>query len=382
MKMKKITASTMPEAMEKVKKELGPDAVIFHTKKVKKAKFFNLFKTENIEVFAANDPYPLDIRKDPVFPDPVEPSAGSSKSKSDWEKVMKQSIEERANTGKPVKSSEGVFNDLSYLEPSEAIGNLQDRLKNQGIDQKWIDDWTRRLVKAWYKSDEPLESSELSQMLAKHIQSELKLPESEALLPGERLISLVGPTGVGKTTTLAKLAAKAVIEQGQKAAFITIDTYRIAAIEQLKTYAGILNAPVEVAYTAEDFKQALEKLSAYDRIFIDTAGRNYRENHYVDELKALLPYKEGMAIYLVMSATSKYEDMNEIINQFKQVPTKGLVFTKIDETGSLGSILNLLLHQPEQKLSFLTNGQDVPDDIEKATADQLTAPLFAGNTDV
>jgi flagellar biosynthesis protein FlhF len=296
---------------------------------------------------------------------------------------MKQSMAEAANErpvvggSSPALNQKSAFNDLNYIEPSEPVNELQKQLKRQGVHQEWVDEWTRLLIKAWYKSGERMERGELADLLAEHIHTELRFQATESFLPEERLISLIGPTGVGKTTTLAKLAAKAVIEQSQKVAFITVDTYRIAAIEQLKTYAGILNAPVEVVYTSEDFKQALEKLKDCDRIFIDTAGRNYREDHYVEELTALLPLDQSIAVYLVMSATSKDEDMTVILNQFKRVHLKGMILTKLDETASIGSLLNLLLHHPDQTLSFVTNGQDVPDDIEKASADKLTSQLLA-----
>lgn len=368
MKIKKITAPTMPLAMERVKKELGPDAIIFHTKKVTKATFFNLFKKENVEVFAANDPFPFaDQRDQPLKGSAVYPSK-PSETKEPPRAVL------------PQKQPPVDFDELDYLKPASPIEKIQNLLKEQGVHAQYIDEWTRLLVKKWYQSGETMDFLELKNIITQHIQSQVtSVSSSQMLLPEEKIITVVGPTGVGKTTTLAKLAAKAVLEENQKVAFITIDTYRIAAIEQLKTYAGILNVPVEVVYTPEEFEKALITLKDMDRIFIDTAGRNYRDHRYVDELMTLLPFDEKMAVYLVMSATSKDEDMHSMMKQFDKVKINGLILTKVDETTTIGSLLNLLLKHPNQTVSYFTTGQDVPDDLEKASIKKLTDQLFRGD---
>lgn len=175
-------------------------------------------------------------------------------------------------------------------------------------------------------------------------------------------VVLFGSTGVGKTTTLAKLAASSVLEKQKKIAFITTDTYRIAAVEQLRTYAELLNAPLEVCYTKEEFKAAQQKFADFDHVFIDTAGRNFKDGQYVRELKEIIPFERKIQAFLVMSATSKYEDMKELIKQFSSIPIDQLIFTKVDETDSLGSVMNLLA-ESRIGLGYITNGQNVPEDI-------------------
>ena len=144
----------------------------------------------------------------------------------------------------------------------------------------------------------------------------------------KKFINVLGPTGVGKTTTIAKIAARALLEKKKKIGFITTDTYRIAAIEQLRTYANLLQAPVEIAYNSKDFEQAIEKLADRDLIFIDTAGRNYKEAKFVEDLTRLIDFSLDMESFLVLSMTSKEEDMRIIIEQFNHLRLKSLYSQK------------------------------------------------------
>ncbi len=159
----------------------------------------------------------------------------------------------------------------------------------------------------------------------------------------KKYINVLGPTGVGKTTTIAKMAARSVLEKKKKIGFITTDTYRIAAIEQLKTYAGLLQAPVEIVYNAEDYENAIKKLDYLDIIFIDTAGRNYKEAKYVNDLQRLINFSEQAESFLVVSLTAKERDIESIIEQFNKIPIEKFIFTKLDETNSIGTMFNLMI---------------------------------------
>lgn len=190
-----------------------------------------------------------------------------------------------------------------------------------------------------------------------------------------KYINVLGPTGVGKTTTIAKMAARAVLEKKKKIGFITTDTYRIAAIEQLKTYAGLLQAPVEIAYNSTDYEQAVQRLSHLDLVFIDTAGRNYKEAKYVDDLQRLIKFDDQAESFLVLAMTAKERDMTNIIEQFKSVPIEKLIFTKIDETNSIGTMINLMIKY-NKGLAYYTNGQEVPEDIEEADLEAVLNMFF------
>ena len=169
---------------------------------------------------------------------------------------------------------------------------------------------------------------------------------------------------------MAKIAALCLLKYKKKIAFITTDTYRIAAIEQLKTYANILNVPIEVCYNVEDFQKAKILFENYDLVFIDTAGRNFRDPKYVAELKNIIDFKKDMETYLVLSLASKQCDMEEIYQQFSSIEIDKLIFTKADETSSYGAMLNVI-HSWRKATAYITNGQNVPDDIVTATPENV-----------
>ena len=213
----------------------------------------------------------------------------------------------------------------------------------------------------------------------------LKLGEPEAVNTdnGRTAVFFLGPTGVGKTTTIAKLASEFKLNKGLKVALITADTYRIAAVEQLNTYAGILDVPVSVIFTPEELVEALNKYSDYDLILIDTAGRSHRNTEQVGELEQLLEVTEKAELdinivkYLVMSATTKYRDLLNITDAYKDIKDFRLLFTKLDETNAYGNILNIRIHTGEP-LSYITSGQAVPEDISVVDVQDLAKRLIIG----
>ena len=192
---------------------------------------------------------------------------------------------------------------------------------------------------------------------------------------GPKIAALIGPTGVGKTTTLAKIAAKFVLEEGARTALITADTYRISAIEQLKTYSAIIGLPLEVVYSPEELRKAIRLHSNKDVILIDTAGRSQHNEFQMQELKELMRVNRRIEKHLVMSATTKNRDAADIVEKFAVCEPSRVIFTKTDETKSVGLILNLL-YKKDIALSYLANGQSVPDDIMPANADTLTELLL------
>lgn len=185
-----------------------------------------------------------------------------------------------------------------------------------------------------------------------------------------KIVSFIGPTGVGKTTTIAKIAAKEAIGNNKRVAMITLDTYRIGAVEQLKTYADILNIPLDVVVKKEDLQKALQKFSKYDLILIDSTGRSYKNTEQIKELKQYVSEIENMSTYLVLSLTTKYRDIKAIIDSYSIVGFDKYILTKIDESSGYGNIINIAkyIHKP---LSYICTGQNVPDDIEKASIDKL-----------
>ncbi|GHV33046.1 hypothetical protein FACS1894187_00310 [Synergistales bacterium] len=196
---------------------------------------------------------------------------------------------------------------------------------------------------------------------------------SEAL--GGRKVMLIGPTGVGKTTTIAKLAAIQALWDHKKVLLLTSDTYRIAAVDQLRTYAKILGVPIEVIFEVESFPGILEKHSDAELILLDTAGRGQKDRKNLDTCEVLYDAFKPDAIHLVLSANMKYRDMQDVVKRMSVVPISRVIFTKIDETADYGSLLSIIkmLGSP---VSFLTTGQNVPNDIEVASAERFVDMLL------
>jgi len=184
------------------------------------------------------------------------------------------------------------------------------------------------------------------------------------------LLALVGPTGVGKTTTLAKLAAGFQFQHGLKAAFVTLDTYRIAAPEQLKQYAEIIDIPIKVAFKAEDLQGHVRSFRDRDVILVDTVGRSHRNADDIEDLKGYLEVLEDAEVFLVLSANTKYQDLREALDVFREMGVSGLVMTKLDETSSYGDMVSLMARE-KLPVHFVTNGQSVPDDIQRASPEDL-----------
>ncbi|MFP7494066.1 flagellar biosynthesis protein FlhF [Terribacillus saccharophilus] len=366
MKMKKYTAATMPQAMIQIRRELGKDAVILRTKELTSGGFLGLFKKKRIEVIAALDPDQR-VSSSREVPKPAMASVN----------VEKEIEETRAESG--------------FLTE---IASLRQELKTAVSSQ------TRQYALPLQKFYDRLLQNEVHPQIAsglmEHLLENASNADTEKLLYEDlvkrfdkvqqpvqfekRFIHLVGPTGVGKTTTIAKLAAKSALVDKKKVAFITTDTYRIAAIDQLRTYAKILEIPLEVAYSLEDYQEARKKLADYDLVFVDTAGRNFRDSEYVKELERTLDLHHDAETYLALSITTRADDLAAIYEQFAHLPIKQFIFTKMDEAGRYGGILNLI-QQAHIGVAYLTHGQDVPDDIFTPSASYLAKRVMEASAD-
>lgn len=283
------------------------------------------------------------------------------------------------STAKPVpKNNDPVLDELQQMRKMmmnymltdkagnsmpESVSKWVNHLKKQGVDEEIVQHLIDRLLKK-YEDINAVQQSTIKQAIAEMMIQIIgsKVPNSVAVDEKTRMINMIGPTGVGKTTSIAKLATEQVLKQKRRVAMITTDVYRIAAVEQLKTYAGILNVPIEVVRSAEELKLVLDKLAHYDLIYMDTTGRNYKEEKFRKSINQYLDHPFQNDNYLVLSLTTKYEDMVLLLNEFKESPINKLILTKFDETSSYGAILNIAYKYPYQ-ISYLTNGQSVPEDI-------------------
>lgn len=377
MKMKKYTAPSIAEAMKLVRADLGDDAVIINSKVVVKKKFFGLIKQKNFEVLAGIDN--IDIKPTSLRLPDIETETLSRQENIENEIQNDELTSELKSEIADLKSMiQSLHRKSLQTDVPEELVPFINYLKQQELDTELITAISDELF-VHYKNGVKDLTEEQMVDIAKEV-----LTEKISSLPfggisfNRKFVNVLGPTGVGKTTTIAKMAARAVLEKKKKIAFITTDTYRIAAIDQLKTYANLLQAPVEVVYNANDYKKAIDKLSNVDIVFIDTAGRNYKEAKYVDDLKNIINFDEDVESYLVLSLTAKEKDMESIIEQFQQIPIEKFIFTKTDETNSIGTIFNLMIKY-NKGLAYYTNGQEVPEDIEEANITKLLDLFFKEN---
>ena len=362
--MKKYTASTMPEAMKLIRKELGDDAVILSSKVVFSKGFLGLFKKKTIEVLAGMDTFeqPSNTFEVPTIA-PQESQNVSIEIKKELED-LKQLVK---NIGSPEMLS-------SY--PTE-MKTLIEFLKEQELSEELITSVSDELFMHIKNSTEGIEEEDQITITKNHLKTQLEHLPFGGVSYMKKYINVLGPTGVGKTTTIAKMAARAVLEKKKKVGFITTDTYRIAAIEQLKTYAGLLQAPLEIVYNEKDLQDAMVKFEYLDIVFIDTAGRNYKESKFVKDLQKLIEFEVNTETYLVLSSTSKQKDMEVIIEQFSEFPIEKFIFTKVDETNTIGSIINLMVKY-NKGLAYYTDGQEVPEDIMEASLEELLKLFLKG----
>jgi flagellar biosynthesis protein FlhF len=423
----------MPDALEKIRVELGKDAIILNTKPIKTGGFLGFFSKQQIEVIAAVDQKPLTLdkggaaakheRPTPAVSghhaaqayrrtsggtvatvekneSPAQESAGMvltkerpSVSQSIPTAELKPTANKHERTAvsddpnelaRELRDMREMFRKL-LLKDKDAhlpapVLSVRNRLLAQEVDEEMVSSFISDLLK---RTEEPTDLSEEEAFeKAAEIVKELLMKTSPAPARIERSAKYAfffGPTGVGKTTTIAKLAAECMLKEKRKVGFITSDTFRIAAVEQLKTYANILNVPLEVVYSPKEIEQAMERLKHCDLILVDTAGRNYRNDEYVSGIKELLQYGETSVHYLVLSLTAKYADMKAISSNFYDVPQARVIFTKADETQAYGPILNIVKHFG-LSLSYITTGQNVPDDIVLATPEKVTKMILGVET--
>lgn len=392
MKMKKYNAPSIAEAMKMIRSDLGDDAVILNSKVIVTKKLFGLVKHKSFEVVAGVDQIES---KYPTFSQlanqtPSQPPELDGFNHSPAILPTEPPKQERSNTQEAKLSDElkKEIDDLKSLMqsmhrqttqlhyPDELLPTIQ-FLKQQELSEELITVISDELF-AHFKQQGTMSQKQMYEVVRLQLRKLLEQIDIGGLSYERKYINVLGPTGVGKTTTIAKMAARSVLEKKKKIGFITTDTYRIGAIEQLKTYAGLLQAPVEIVYNATDYEKAIQKFSHLDLVFIDTAGRNYKEVKYVEDLQKLINFDKDIESYLVLSMTAKEKDMEAIVEQFAKLPIEKFIFTKIDETNSIGAMVNLMIKY-NKGLAYYTNGQEVPEDIEEASIERLLHLFFQGD---
>ncbi len=387
MRVRRFVGDNVAETMGKVKRELGSEAVILQTREFREGGFLGLFGKMKVEITAAieeqpvikqkitdqkNCGYEVEEVKSPITTPQTAPKSTPSS------RLVPDSIDQTGDLQEEIKSMrltlEKMNRQMEGLREEKSVWPLvlqrwADHLQDRGVNENLV----KRLISHVQQTLSPEEWGDNAQVYAK-IDANVRqiCGQIDLIQPGigkPRIVALIGPTGVGKTTTIGKLAAGFSIVDKRKVALITADTYRVAAVEQLKAYGEIIGVPVEVVMSPSGLRDALHLHADKELIFIDTAGRSPHHGLHMSELRAFLDKAQPDLTMLVMSAATQFADQQRIYQHFEALTTH-LIFTKLDETGSAGSILNLLGHTT-LPTAYLTNGQNVPDDIEAATSSRL-----------
>ena len=433
MQIKRFRGADMQEALQHVKREMGNDAIILSTRQVRGGRgTFGLFGKPMLEVTAARDAgenggdsagllasLPKSLAKGRLSG--RAGAGGGSESELLKQLVMRNQADTQSllmplqdeiqelkdilhQVGDTHKTSvrEGVSLSQIQSEMAEIRQTLQtlslstaglrdaeypenlvvlyQQLIFNGVEEKFA----RRLIEESMKNIPTNELDDFSYVkifLARMLMKIVKVTGGLRVEPGrQRIMALVGPTGVGKTTTVAKLASEQLLKFRQKVGLITIDTFRIAAVEQLKVYAKIMGVPIAVVSGREDLGRAIREFSDRDMVFIDTGGRSQRDALQMSEIYQIFGSDSPIETYLTLAVTTKDTDQSEITRRFGQIPLTGVVYTKLDESTTFGSIFNHSIRF-KTPVAYLTTGQKVPEDIEVATKERLVDLLLniAGN---
>ncbi|WP_456479777.1 flagellar biosynthesis protein FlhF [Nautilia sp.] len=398
MELKTFTAPTYTEALNKVKNELGDDAVIVSSREIKKK---TLTSEGLYEIVVAVENDNIKPRKKPTSDEEhvkdvmlklstaakeississkedktCVPLSGPAVQKNEDIAVLKNQISQIADTLKFLQATVwDIVNKKNELELPPEFSEIYALSRASGMSEKHLDEIMKLTIKYM-----PLKMRKNRETIKRYFHTLLKkmVPirvEREVKAPHKKIMMFVGPTGVGKTTTIAKLAARYAykLSQRHKVGIITLDTYRIGAVEQLMTYAKMMRLPIETVVDPSDFGDALNSLRHNEYILIDTVGSSQHDKEKIEKLKSFLKVDTfaEININLVLSAVTKYEDLVDIYDNFSILPIDTFVFTKLDETKTYGNIFSLLL-DTKKPVSYFSIGQEVPDDLMEAGADYL-----------
>jgi len=405
--IKKFQAKTENEAVETAKKELGANVVIMNVKQVKPKGLFAFLKPTTVEVTVALEE---ETEKSPApQPKPAPMTALEQLARAQEEKKLEEEKrkadiipEERKETSstnaieekldslenllkKKLEKAESDKEEAEVLEeePSEQMRFVK-LLYNVMIDNEVHEKYANQIIEEAEKNNKPNMPFDyfLTNIYQKMI---LKFGQPKNIEPaqnGPKIVFFLGPTGVGKTTTIAKIASRLCVEDKKKVALLTADTYRIAAAEQLRTYANILEVPFRIIYSGQEIEQAYREFEQYDYILVDTAGHSHHNEEQKNNINVMVHSMDEKAeteVYLVVSATTKYRDLVSIADTYAKMTDFRLIFTKLDETTAFGNLLNLRLHTGAE-LSYVTYGQNVPDDMEQFNPQTTVKQILGGKS--
>ncbi|GBC97273.1 Flagellar biosynthesis protein FlhF [bacterium HR16] len=365
--IRKYQAKTITEALAMVRADLGRDAVIVQTRKVNK-RVLGVWGREMVEVWASDNPDLEGLRR-PQTTTPV-PTTTSSLPREQSSRI--EQLESEIQNLKAMIAQlarQGVAVVPGTTPVASTLDNPWLSLLKQAEVEESI---ARELLQS--VPENALSENTLHSLIAERLVTSGPITLQEAQ---PKVVMLVGPTGVGKTTTIAKLAAQYALLQKRRVGLITIDTYRIAAVEQLRTYSQIIDVPIRVVYSSNELPGALREFAGMDVVFIDTAGRSQRNSMQIGELKACCERLSDCEVHLVLSSTTKTRDLYDIVERFSVMPLHRVIWTKLDESTAFGNMLNVAVKHP-LPISYVTTGQRVPEDVEVAESNKLASLVVGG----
>lgn len=361
--IRKYQAKTITEALAMVRADLGRDAVIVQTRKVNK-KVLGVWGREMVEVWASDNPDLENLRR----PQTTTPAPSITREQPSRIEQLENEIQNlKAMIAQLARQGVAVVSDsIPVSAPTE------NRWMSLLMEAEVEESIARELLQS--APANALSESALHSLIAERLMTSgpITLREGQP-----KVVMLVGPTGVGKTTTIAKLAAQYALLQRRRVGLITIDTYRIAAVEQLRTYSQIIDVPIRVVYSSNELPAAVREFSSMDVVFVDTAGRSQRNSMQIGELKACCERLSDCEVHLVLSSTTKTRDLYDIVQRFSVMPLHRVIWTKLDESTTFGNTLNVAVKHP-LPISYVTTGQRVPEDVEVAEANKLASLVVGG----
>jgi len=368
MQIQKFKAATLKEAIAKMKKEFGDEAIVLSTQVLEKIS--NGITQKYFEITASID---------------VEDSYESTEHKKEEKpkvndfqteiKKMTEKIYGISGTDKPIK----IISEKKRSIPKKSlddtlIKNVEEYLIDKDVNKKNAKIILNKLLQySHFVNDTNIEEYAVSTISSMIPTSEFEL--GSQIKP--KIISLVGPTGVGKTTCIAKLAVISKILHNLNIGLISIDTYRLGALDQLKIFSEISNIDFLVAYEPSDITKFMKKFKNKDIVFIDTVGRSQNNTKLLNSINHFLSQVNVDETYLVLNSTSDYKVMLDVAQKFKVLSYDGLIFSKLDEAISFGNIFNLV-SEIKTPIKYLTNGQVIPDDIIAADSDFIAKMVYTG----
>jgi len=406
MEIKTFRAKTMQQALNLVRSELGPEATVLHTRELNTGLVSRLLRGQQYEIAASGDmstpsrfAQPVAVAAAPVALADVEtaqpvtalPEPVTAQPETDYGARYRDDFQQQYASQQTEPATDRGLSELhdlaeqlrqrSGLPTKRQLPETMFQVYTDMIESDIEEHVAQQLVER-LRSDTKVDTSNETAVraeLAQLLEDELSVTGPIQARAGQgKVIALVGPTGVGKTTTIAKLAANYRLRENKRVGLITVDTYRIAAVEQLRTYAEIIDLPMEIVSTPREMREAITRMSDLDLILMDTAGRSPRDEVKIQELKSMLAEAEPDEVHLVLSAVGGARSLVSTAERFATVGTTALLVTKLDEATVLGNLLSVT-RKCELPISYLTDGQNVPDDIQVAQPRKL-AEMILGTT--